>query len=123
VSRTYSTVQALRHSGATYRQLDHWCTYDLFGEERRGAGSGNRRPPYTIEDVVVMGALARVSSAFAAVDRRNGASVELLRQVADLVREGDWNVTVQMSRHVHLAVGVGDLWESMAAALPTASAS
>jgi hypothetical protein len=116
MSRTYTSVEAMRIARITYRQLDHWCTYGLFGEERRGAGSGNRRPPYTAEDVVVMGALARVSAAFAEVDRRNGASVVLLRQIAQIVREGDWDATVQMSRHVELSVSVGDLWQSVAGA-------
>lgn len=121
MTRTYTSTQAMHVSGASFRQLDHWCTHGIFGEERRNLGSGNRRPPYTTEDVIVMGALTRASSAFADIDRRGGLGIDLLRQIADLVREGDWDVTVQVSRHVELTISVGDLWASATSAKAASS--
>ena len=43
-TRPYSTVEVAELTGATYRQLDHWCRRGFIpGQPTMGIGSGHRR--------------------------------------------------------------------------------
>lgn len=64
MSETFVPSQEVaRRAGVTYRQLDYWCSSDLFGDDKVGRGSGTRRR-FTKVDVELATLLGEVSRSF-----------------------------------------------------------
>ena len=77
--RTYSTMDVVHMTGATYRQIDWWCCQGLIpGQPRGGTGSGNRRR-WTDEQVEEVILLLRASKL---INSPLDKVVELLRETA-----------------------------------------
>jgi hypothetical protein len=101
-------TEAARLASVSYWQLNRWCEFGLFGDERRGVGSGTRRT-FTPAEVPVLAALGRISRALTFGERSSSVTAGLLATVADQVRSGADVVRVRLGDHVELAVDVADL--------------
>lgn len=100
-----SAPDAAKAAGASYRQIDYWCSNGVFGPEHIAPGTGNHRQPFSPVDVAALAACTRVSRAVGgAVGNPRGASVRLLAQVVAAVRAGDPSLTVDLGDGVTLQI-------------------
>lgn len=86
----YSSDETCRLAGVTYRQLDHWCTKDVFGNHVQFLQSGHRRE-FTWDDVTVAYVLSVLHRDLISLDGRKnvslGSNTALYRKIAELVRD------------------------------------
>lgn len=59
--RMFSSADACRLAGISYRQLDYWCRIGTVTSAVRASGSGSRRG-WSAQQVAVLAVLARVGS-------------------------------------------------------------
>lgn len=78
----YSSIQAARMAGVTYRQLDYWTRNKLVSASIPSEGSGVPRR-YSTLDIAVVRLVRRLS--------RDGLHLKAIRQVLSLVKELDAN--------------------------------
>lgn len=62
MERLFSTRQAARATGLTFRQLDYWARTELIFPERGATGSGSRRG-WSFCDLVALGTISEMSAA------------------------------------------------------------
>lgn len=88
--RIFSSNETYCIAGITYRQLDHWCTKDVFGDHVKYVQSGNSRE-FTLCDVIVAYVVGVFHRDLTELDGRKsvalGANTALYRKIADKVRE------------------------------------
>lgn len=77
----FRTVEVMKKTGATYRQLDYWATGGLIAGENPGSGM---RRYFTPEDVRLITVLVRVSQALSHGGQGGGrVSMRVLAKVRD----------------------------------------
>ncbi len=76
--QVFTSKEARKLAGITYRQLDYWCSTGLLRpEEREGKGKGDFRL-FTFRDIVGLRLIKRMKD--------SGVSLQSLRKVQEVVR-------------------------------------
>lgn len=102
--RAYSTHEAARMAGVTYRQASHWCAGGVLGARLRGLGSGSHRR-WASADVLALcsvAAYARVVHGWNDEPRGSAGVHTIGPAIAEAVRacpSADW-LTVTPDRKV-----------------------
>lgn len=85
-TRTWSSDEVKELTGATFRQIDHWCSGGVFGDQHQKPGSGTRRR-FAIHEVFEATVLMRLSDALCKMSAsRTAGSVVLYANVVNALR-------------------------------------
>ena len=71
-------------TGATYRQLDHWCRHGVFGEDYQNPGSGQRRR-FNAADILAVAIITRLSTTLRLLTKDDGGRAGSAALYADVV--------------------------------------
>lgn len=86
--QTYSTKEVATLAGVTYRQVDHWCSKGVLGEDfAKPLGSGHSRT-FTEEDVLAIIACGFIFNFIVKVTGNRNSSLALYRRIASDSRDG-----------------------------------
>lgn len=105
-------------TGATYRQLDYWCSGGIFGDHHKQPGTGQRRK-FAAHELLPIAVVARVAETLHALNtgRTVGGSRELCADVVKALSGGTvegvvvtrTELTIHPTLHSELYINIGDL--------------
>lgn len=85
----------------TYRQLDYWCSNQVFSSDKVHPGRSAHRD-FTEQDLYIAQVIARISHAFDAWSGRRGGFVAIYREAADQIRAGATSVQITLAPGIQL---------------------
>jgi hypothetical protein len=117
-TRTWSSDEVHKLTGATYRQLDHWCRNGVFGDKHKDPGSGTKRR-FATRELFGVAVIKRISDTLQALNKveRTAGSTSLYRDViralagetVDGITSTRVEVAIAATQHSELYVTIGDL--------------